>query len=128
MANTITTVYPINEPYNFLALIQITGDGTGDITGGVLIDPANLTGTPSKFSIEVINTELNGFTANLYWDATTPLLACALTNYDGLVDFKASGQALHNYAGAGINGKMTISTQGLTNNCAGTLIIKGYHR
>ena len=128
MANVIATTFPINEPYYFTAKIQITGDGSGEITGGVVIDPANLTGIPAKFDIETIDFELNGFTANLFWDATAPKLASALPNYDGFINFKQSGQALHNDAGSGITGKLTITTHGLVADSAGTIIIKGYHR
>jgi hypothetical protein len=128
VANTLSTTYPINESYLFIARITVVGDGSGEITGGVVIDPADLTGTPSKFSIETIDFELNGFTANLFWAATAPVLACALPNYDGFVNFKQAGQALHNNAGAGITGKLTIDTHGLVAGSAGTIVIKGYHR
>jgi hypothetical protein len=128
MANTVTTTFPINESYLFQALIKVVGDGSGEVTSGVIIDPANLTGAPSKFDIETIDFELNGFTANLFWDATTPVLACALPSYDGYINFKQSGQARHNDAGAGITGKLTITTKGLIAAAAGTIIIKGYHR
>lgn len=128
MANTQTTTFPINESYYFTAKVKIVGDGSGEITAGVIIDPANLTGVPAKFDIEAIDFELNGFTANLFWDASTPVLACALPNYDGFINFKQSGQALHNDAGAGITGKLTITTKGLLTGYAGTILIKGYHR
>ncbi len=128
MANTQITTFPINEPYYFTAKVKIVGDGSGEITAGVIIDPANLTGVPAKFDIETIDFELNGFTANLFWDATTPVLACALPNYDGFINFKQSGQALHNDAGTGITGKLTVTTKGLLTGLAGTILIKGYHR
>jgi hypothetical protein len=128
MANTIKTTFPINEPFYFTALIEIIGDGSGESTKTTIISPANFTGVVTKFDIETIDFELNGFTANLFWDATSPVLACALPNYDGFIDFKQSGQARHNDAGAGITGNLTMDTHGITAGAAGTIIIKGYHR
>ncbi len=126
--NQIITTFSINEPYYFTALIDIVGDGSGEAVKAVVLDPANLTGLPTKLDIETIDFELNGFTANLYWDATTPTLACALPNYDGFINFKQSGQARHNNAGDGRTGKLTMDTFGISQGAAGTIIIKGYHR
>ena len=128
MANTVTTTFPINSSYLFIAKIQIVGDGSGEITAQTVIDPANFIGTVAKFDIETIDFEQNGFTSNLFWDATVPVLAVALPNYDGFINFKAAGQALHNDAGTGITGKLTITTKGLIAGSAATIIIKGYHR
>lgn len=128
MANTITTVYPINESYLFTAVVSIVGDGSGEITASVIIDPANLTGVPVKFDIDSVDSQMNNMAANLFWDATAPILACAISSYDGFIDFKSAGQARHNDAGAGRTGKLTITTKGLIAGSAGTIIIKGHHR
>jgi hypothetical protein len=128
MANTVTTTFSINESYYFVAVIKIQGDGSGELAATVVIDPANLTGVPTKFDIEQIDSQINNFSANLFWDATAPVLAAAISQYDGFMDFKGDGQARHNDAGAGRTGKLTISTTGLVAGSAGMIIVKGHHR
>ncbi len=127
MANTITTIFSLNGSRNFLARIEITGDGSGDETGTVVLDPANMTGVPTTFKIKSINANLDGFSGSLKWDATAPTLALALPTYDTEMDFFESGAPLTNDAGAGITGKLTLTTQGLTATGTGTIVINGYH-
>lgn len=128
MASSVATRYPINGSRDFTAIVQIVGDTTSDFTNTVIIDPANLTGTPSTFKIKSVNYILTGFTAVLRWDATTPTQALALSQYDNFTDpFTDSGVPIDNDAGTGITGKLTITTSGLSANMWGTIIIKGYH-
>lgn len=127
MANTITTTYKINGSRNFVALIEVQGDGSGDESGTVIIDPASLTGTPSKFKIKKVNWDLDGFSAALFWEASTPTLALGMPTYGDEMDFFEMGAPLTNNAGAGVTGKLTITTKGLTASGAGTIIINGYH-
>lgn len=141
MANKITTTFSINGSYKFMAVIQIELDGaSGEYSAQAVIDPkaaiagvqaaAGMTGLPSDFKIESIDWEFTSFTAALYWKATANVLACALPQYDGRLDFKQSGAPLINNSGAGKDGKLLLTTVGAnTGGTAkqGTIIIKGYH-
>ena len=127
MANVISTTYAINGSRNFRARIEITGDGSGDESNTVVIDVANLTGTPSKFKIKSVNWDLHGFGGALKWAANTPILALALPTYGDEMDFFESGAPLINNAGAGITGNLTLDTFGLDATGRGTIIINGYH-
>jgi len=128
MANTVTTEFTLNEIFNFVAVILIVGDGSGELVNQIAIQASLLTNSPAKFDIETIDFDLNGFTANLMWGASSNTLCCALPNYDGYINFKQAGQARHNDAGAGITGNLLINTFGLVAGAAGTIVIKGYHR
>lgn len=127
MGNTITTIYRMNGSRNFLAVIQITGDGTGNETDTTVIDPAALTGAPSTFKIKSINWSLNDFSAALKWEATAPVLAASLSQYSDDIEFFATGAPLVNNAGAGITGHLTLDTFGMTAASRGTIVINGYH-
>jgi hypothetical protein len=120
----------MNGTRNFTAKVDIVADGSGDETGAVIIDPANLTGTPSKFKISEISWQLATFTAVLIWDADTDKYAFALTDYgDGHINFlKQCDAPLINDAGTGVTGKLLLVTSGLgVSGDRGTIIIKGYH-
>lgn len=126
MANTVTTTYRVNGSRNFTAVIQITGDGSGDESGTAVITAAALTGAPSKFKISKVNWDLDGFSAELFWDATTPVLALGMPTYGDEMDFYEMGAPLVNNAGAGITGNLTLYTQGLGATGRGTIVITGY--
>lgn len=125
MANAIATTYPLNGVRNFQAVIQITGDGSGDESNTVVVTASSLTGSPSTFKIRKIQHSLDGFTATLKWAATTPVQAAALGDNTGELCFKDA--PLINNAGAGITGNLTITTSGLNASGEGTIIINGYH-
>lgn len=127
MANTISTTYPVNGSRNFVAKIEITGDGTGDEANTIVINLASLTGTPSTFKIKKVNWDLHGFGAALKWAATAPVLALALPTYGDEMDFFEQGAPLINNAGAGVTGNLTIDTFGLDASGRGTIVINGYH-
>jgi hypothetical protein len=128
VANSVTTTYPLNGSRNFTAKIDIVGDGTGEATAVDVIDVANLTGTPTKFKIKRITWQFNEFNAKLYWDASTDVLATALNQYEGDIDFfDSAGVPLINNAGSGVTGKLQLTTVGLGSGDAGTIYIHGYH-
>jgi len=128
MASSKTTRYPINGTRDFTAIIQIIGDTSSDFTNTVIIDVADLTGTPTNFKIKSVNYIMTGFSGVLRWDASTPTQAMALSQYDNFSDpFGDSGIPIDNDAGTGVTGKLTLTTSGLTANMWGTIIIKGYH-
>jgi len=126
MANTITTTYQINGSRIFSAKVDISGDGSGEAAAVDIITPAGLTGTPSKFKITEIQWSLPGFVAELVWDATSDVLAIALDGNGG-IKFSETGQHLINNAGAGVTGKLQLTTIGLVAGEKGTIFIKGIH-
>lgn len=127
MANTLSTSYKVNGSRNFVAIIEITGDGSGEESNTVVIDVANLTDTPTTFKVKSICWSLDGFSASLKWAATTPVLAASLSQYTDDIDFFEMGAPLTNTAGSGITGNLTLDTSGLTANGRGTIVINGYH-
>lgn len=137
MAATLLTTFPIDGSRNFVARIDITGDAAGDVTATPVLDPkaaiasvqasAGLTGLPTNLKIKSINYNLSGFKAALLWDADTDVVACALSEYDGEIDFFGMGAPLQNNAGTGKTGKILLSTSGLAAGDYGTIIINGYH-
>lgn len=137
MAATITTTFPVDGSRNFIARIDITGDAAGDVTATPVLDPkaaissvqakAGLTGLPTDLKIKNINYNLAGFKAALLWDADTDVLACALSEYDGEIEFFENGAPLLNNAGTGKTGKINLTTTGLAAGDFGTIIIEGYH-
>jgi len=127
MPNSVVTSYKVNGSRNFMAIIEITGDGSGDEAAKVVIDVASLTGLPNTFKIKKVNWDLDGFSAKLLWDATTPTLALGMPTYGDEMDFFAMGAPLVNDAGAGVTGKLLLVTNGLTASGSGTIVINGYH-
>lgn len=128
MGNTISTSYQINGSRFFTAKVSITGDGSGEATAVDIIDVANLTGLPTKFKIRNIAWQFNEFNAKLYWDASSDVLALALNQYEGDIDFfEKTGAPLINDAGSGVTGKLQLTTVGLGSGDAGTIFIRGYH-
>lgn len=127
MANIVSTTYPVNGSRNFMAKIEITGDGSGDESNTIVINVASLTNTPSTFKIKKVSWDLHGFSGALKWAATTPVLALALPTYGDEMDFFEMGSPLINNAGTGITGNLTLDTFGLEAGGRGTIVINGYH-
>jgi hypothetical protein len=134
MSNTVDTATLIDDQRRLVLQINITGDGSGELTGAVLVDPANYANTtqpwtypakPLEFRIEYCHHSLVGFSAALIWDATTAVQALVMPanftyEYDGC---RYSG--IRNDAGAGKTGKILITTSGLsTAGGKGTIILE----
>jgi hypothetical protein len=128
MAATITTTLQLNGSKLFTAKIDILGDAAGDTAGVTIIDPANLTGVPATFKIRAIQWDLDGtFTCQLLWDATTDVHAYELGLASGAKRFSDTGAHLVNNGGAGVTGKLLLTTLGLTTGGKGTIIVEGQH-
>lgn len=128
MANSITTTYQVNGSNYFVAKVDIVGDGSGDASNVVILDPANITGTPATFKVRAIQWGTDGsFNAQFLWDATTKVHAFEISLASGGIRFADTGAHLVNNAGAGITGKLLLSTLGLNATSKGTIIIEGQH-
>lgn len=127
MANTVTIRKAIDGSRLFSTQIDIVGDGSGEETATVIVDCSALAGAPSDFKIRAIQWSLDGFSAELLWDATTNVHAFTLpAGSDGL-RFSDTGAHLLNNSGAGKTGDLLITTIGLGSGQSGTIIIEGQH-
>ena len=127
MANLVTITPQINGSRIFTYKIDIEGDGSGEETAKVIIDASALTGAPADFKIHVMQWSLEGFSAELFWDATTNVHAFSLAEGGNGIRFSETGAYLTNNAGVGKTGDLLITTSGLGATGHGTLIISGVH-
>jgi hypothetical protein len=128
MANSLTTVYQVNGSKYFTAKIDLIGDGSGEVAAATIIDPADLTGKPSDFKVRAIQWGLDGnFVCQLLWDASTDLHAFEISLPAGGIRFADTGAHLVNNSSTGKNGKLLLTTTGLTSGGKATLIIEGQH-
>lgn len=119
MANIFSVQTLVDGPRN--VVVKVVGIlDTADLTGQTVIDPATLSsvrpamsGGPKAQKVRIDKIEYSiedTIQVNLYWDATTPVPIVALNGRGTLKEQKVGG--LINNAGAGVNGKVTLSTQG----------------
>lgn len=117
MANVTNIQILEDGPRNVVVKLDGILD-TSDITSTTLVDPALLSpidaaGTlPTRLIIDKISYNMEqGLAANLYWDATTPVLIASMVSSGDDLEFKKFG-GIYNNAGAGVTGKITYTTQG----------------
>lgn len=120
MANIVTTTLKINGSRNFVAVIDITGDGSGQETSTVVLALANLTGTPTAVKVKSVNWDLTDFSVSLK-GATSPAQGLALPMYGDEMEFFEMG------APRLFTGDIQLDTFGMTNASRGTIVINGYH-
>jgi hypothetical protein len=117
MANETTIQIIGDGPRNTILKVQGVLD-TSDLASMTLVDPALLCGIDNTGALKalklrikriVLNIE-DGLSVYLWWDATTPV---RIESYQGRghMEFNNFG-GLTNNAGAGVTGKILISTQG----------------
>jgi hypothetical protein len=126
MANSVLTTYPVNGSRVFQAVIQISCDGSGELAATTVIDPANLTGKPATFKIKRVNWAFDGFSGSLRWNASAPTLALSMPTYGDEMNFFKTGAPCLNGASSP-DGKLTLTTLGMTSGDTGTITINGYH-
>ena len=125
MANTITVTPMINGSKLGSYRVDIVGDGSGDETGFVLLDPANMTGKPAKFKVRAVQWDDVGFDAFFYWQASANVLAWSLPKgVSGGLRFADTGAHLTNNAGAGVTGRLLLVTSGLVAGGRGSIYIE----
>jgi len=119
MAHAITTQVIIDGSKNTIIKVNIKGD-TGDateLTNYVIFDASAYLTASTSNKLCRIQYCLNGFTAELFWDATTdiPLISLAKDHpqdHDFINDCMGFGGLVNN-AGTGITGDILITTTGL---------------
>ena len=117
MANVVTTQILLDGPRN--TVIKVVGVlDTSDQASMVIADPATLAGIDNTGLLKAQKLVIKRLSHNvedslavyLNWDATAPVQIDMLTGR-GHQDFQKVG-GLWNNAGAGVTGKILLSTQG----------------
>jgi hypothetical protein len=116
MANSVTTQILNDGPRN--VTVKVSGFlDTSDVTSTVIVDPALLSDISingqkaTKLRIDRIVYDVEDLLdVTLFFDATTPVRAWDCVGRGELRLNKSGG--IQNNAGAGVNGKITLTTQG----------------
>lgn len=114
MAHTITTQVLESGNKFVVTKYTIAGDAKdgSELTNAVLFD-ASAYGSKIDNKIYDISYDLNGFSAQLLWDATSKVPAMALAkDHPETTDFINVGGLINN-AGSGKTGDILITTNGL---------------
>lgn len=117
MANVTSTQILLDGPRNVTVKCEGILD-SGDLAAQTLLDPATLQGIDfsgtvkaAKLWVKKVQYSIeDGLAVNLLWDATVPVRIAEYTGRDHQCYEHFGG--LWNNAGAGVNGKILISTQG----------------
>lgn len=117
MANSVNIQTILDGPRNCVIKVEGILD-TSDLASATLVDPALLfgmdnTGLVKAAKLRILEIQYNvedTLEVRLAWDASTPVRIDQLTGR-GKIDAKAFG-GLTNNAGAGVTGKILISTEG----------------
>jgi len=119
MANIFNLQTLLDGPRNVVIKVDGILD-TSDQASTTIADPALMAGIDFSGAQKALKLRLkeidfiieDALTVNLYWDATAPVL---LQSYNGRGDacYNDFG-GLNNNAGAGVNGKVLLSTEGWT--------------
>lgn len=112
MANA-THIQVINDgPRN--ATVKVTGVlDTSNLAYGIIIDPANFGFAPQSFLVDYLTYAISDqLELQLFWDATTPQSMLPLAGRGRFDNCSFGG--LPDDAGAGVTGKIGLSTTGWT--------------
>jgi len=112
MANVILTQVLERREKFIIVKYTITGDGSGEFTLEKLFDNS-LYNTNVNNKIYDIEYDLNGFSAELFWDATAPVALTSLSaSHPYNANFILLG-GLKNNGGTGQTGDILMTTTGL---------------
>ncbi len=119
MANVVNTQILVDGPRN--TVVKVTGQLTAsDLAYVTFLDPSVLAGIDNSLSVKAKDFQIkkieysieDPLTVQLYWDATTPVLALSATGRGKFPSEEYGG--IPTQAGAGDTGKLGIATQGFT--------------
>jgi len=128
MANTVTLTQMVDGSRIFEHRVNITGDASGEETATVFLDySANNGPSGGTAVIDKIQSNLEGFTAELLWDASANTQAFVLSENPAVHSFKHFG-GLQNPKGTGFTGDILFTTIGLGSADKGTIIISGRYK
>ena len=122
MADTVTTQILVDGPRNSVIKFTNISDGTGEAAVDKVV-PANLSGAPSRVTIERIQAWTNGMGVDILWDATADVLALHMPDLQfNDVDLRDFG-GIKNNGGAGVTGNIQFTTVGHTAGDRYTIIL-----
>ena len=125
MANTITRRVLQDNTFRYVILVTLEGDGSGEETATRLNSVTGDMGTTNY--VESIEATLTGFSAKLFFDATTDVFFAQLaSDRDQIVDYRKGdrdGLLLKNNAGSGVTGDIVITTSGLGAGDSGHILL-----
>lgn len=124
MANTITRHTIVDGSRKLVVVIHIDGDGSGEETNTVLVDASTYSPAYTNCSLQNMHANLQGFTADLDWDATANVPITAVPDYEVDYLLKDGLTPIPNNAGAGRTGDILISTTGLGVGDHGTIYLE----
>jgi len=128
MANTITKQTLVDDIRKTVVKITIVGDGSGEETNYVLYDASSYTHNSINNKLMKLEYALNGFTANLNWDATADVFIMNLLDkYPFKHCFEWFGGIINN-SGTGKTGDILMTTIGLGAADVGTIILTVYKK
>jgi hypothetical protein len=123
MPNVITSRTILDGSRKTIVKINITGDGSGEESLTKIYDASAFTAADVNNALEAIEYCLNGFSASLFWDATTDLSLISLAaDHPGEEDFREIG-SLNNSSGTGKTGDILMTTVGLGAGDTGFIIL-----
>ncbi len=109
MADAVTTQILVDGPRNAVIKFTNISDGTGEV-GVVKVTPSSLSGAPAEVAIDKVVYSNSGMGVEILWDATTPVTALLLAQFEtDTLDFRDIG-GIKNNAGAGKTGNIKFST------------------
>lgn len=116
----ITIQRQINGPRNILLLIQLTGDAGADLLNYPIADILDFDDGTNRLSIKAYQYEFKDFTAELTWGGSQPVDALTLTDQSSTFQKPIAAIVQHR---VNSDGKLLLSTKGLTSGKYGTLML-----
>ena len=112
MGDAVATQVLYEDANYYVAKFTNVSDGTGE-SAVAKVDVSALTPACARVQINKIIYSTYGMGVDLYWDATTNVLAWSLGADDsGVIDFVSELYPLVNNAGTGITGDVLFTTIG----------------
>lgn len=124
MAITYTKQTIIDGTKRTIVKITLESSAAADDTKAILFNASDYTPAVTSNALESITYELNGFSADLYWDADTdiPLISLEQDHAEHLC-FEKFGGLVNNSAAANRTGDILITTHGTAANDMGYIIL-----
>jgi hypothetical protein len=123
MPNAINVTEVQDGEYLYIVEVDITGDGSGDESGTVLIDFSAIY-NPHNYqdlALRKFIANLTGFSATLLFDATTDQKFLEITEGDSGFDYMVAGGPKVDRTTTGKTGDILITTLGLGSGDCGTM-------
>lgn len=125
---TTVTSQTINDgPRNVVMKFNIVGTAV-ELTDALLVDVSTLSETPDNVKIMGIQSALEGFGAELIWDATANVSILDIPSGQDFDQCYRKFGGLVNNSGAGKTGDILISTSGAAVGLTGHIVLEMWKR